>query len=461
MEKKEKKPFQLPHVILILMIIMVVVTVMSFFIPSGQFVCDANGVVDPSQFSYVENENPITLFDFFYAIPHGIVESASIIISIMVISGVLYVIEQTGAIAAGLQRLNSVSKGRELVIVLGLMFVFGILGVIGWGEDALPFIPMVVSLALALGYDRMVGVAIVHVGICIGFTSGAFNIFTTGVCQELAGISLFSAWQFRLVGFLAYFVVSALFVAAYCKRIKRDPSKSVIPGYRDGTDRAQGMMDVNVPMTVRRILTLLTLLVALITQAVGAVQFGWDMEDISGMYIIVVAVVAMINGVNPSKVCTDFIKGTTTVMSAVIVIGVARASYLLMEQAQIVDTIIHSLATMFEGKSPFMVIFLLYIFVIVFNAFVISASGKAFILFPVLKHLADILGINQQVVVTTFQLGDGFTNYVFPSSGSLMAGLELGGVTYQQWLKFAGKLLLVLVLLGGGFAFLAQIIGLS
>ena len=131
MEKKEKKPFQLPHVILILMIIMVVVTVMSFFIPSGQFVRDANGVVDPSQFSYVENENPITLFDFFYAIPHGIVESASIIISIMVISGVLYVIEQTGAIAAGLQRLNSVSKGRELVIVLGLMFVFGILGVIG------------------------------------------------------------------------------------------------------------------------------------------------------------------------------------------------------------------------------------------------------------------------------------------------------------------------------------------
>lgn len=262
MEKKEKKPFQLPHVILILMIIMVVVTIMSFFIPSGQFVREANGVVDPSQFSYVENENPITLFDFFYAIPHGIVESASIIISIMVISGVLYVIEQTGAIAAGLQRLNSVSKGRELVIVLGLMFVFGILGVIGWGEDALPFIPMVVSLALALGYDRMVGVAIVHVGICIGFTSGAFNIFTTGVCQELAGISLFSAWQFRLVEFLAYFVVSALFVAAYCKRIKRDPSKSVIPGYRDGTDRAQGMMDVKVPMTVRRVLTLLTLLVA-------------------------------------------------------------------------------------------------------------------------------------------------------------------------------------------------------
>ncbi len=79
-----------------------------------------------------------------------------------------------------------------------------------------------------------------------------------------------------------------------------------------------------------------------------------------------------------------------------------------------VDTIIHSLATLFEGKSPFVIILLLYLFVIAFNFFVVSASGKAFILFPMLKPLADILGINQQVVVTTFQLGDGFTNYIFP-----------------------------------------------
>ena len=148
-------------------------------------------------------------------------------------------------------------------------------------------------------------------------------------------------------------------------------------------------------------------------------------------------------------------------MSAVIVIGVARAIYLLMDQAKIVDTIIHALANVFEGKSPFVVLLLLYIFVIVFNFFVTSASGKAFILFPMLKPLADILGINQQVVVTTFQLGDGFTNWFFPSSGLLMAGLELGGVTYQQWVKFAAKIIGALVLAGLCFAFLAQMIGLS
>ena len=112
LDQKKKKSFQLPHVMVILIGIMLVVTIMSFFIPSGQFVRDANGAVDPTQFSYVENENPISFFDFFYAIPHGIVESANIIVSIMVISGVLYVIEQTGAIAAGLQRLTVVAKGK-------------------------------------------------------------------------------------------------------------------------------------------------------------------------------------------------------------------------------------------------------------------------------------------------------------------------------------------------------------
>lgn len=461
LDQKKKKSFQLPHVMVILIGIMLVVTIMSFFIPSGQFVRDANGAVDPTQFSYVENENPISFFDFFYAIPHGIVESANIIVSIMVISGVLYVIEQTGAIAAGLQRLTMVAKGKEIVVVLFLTFIFGILGVIGWGEDALPFIPMVASLALALGYDRIVGVGIVQLGVCIGFTTGAFNIFTTGICQELAGISIFSAWGFRLIEFLVCFVVLSLFLISYCRKIKRAPSKSVMPNFLEEQQQEQKIMSERVPMTARRIATLVVLLLAFVGQAVGAVQFGWDMEDISGLYIIVAVVVAIINGINPSKVCVDFIKGTTTVISAVIVIGVARAIYLLMEQAQMVDTIIHSLATLFEGKSPFVIILLLYLFVIAFNFFVVSASGKAFILFPMLKPLADILGINQQVVVTTFQLGDGFTNYIFPSAGALMASLELGGVTYQQWLKFAGKIIFTLVLVGAGFSFLAQIIGLS
>ena len=439
LDQKKKKSFQLPHVMVILIGIMLVVTIMSFFIPSGQFVRDANGAVDPTQFSYVENENPISFFDFFYAIPHGIVESANIIVSIMVISGVLYVIEQTGAIAAGLQRLTVVAKGKEIVVVLFLTFIFGILGVIGWGEDALPFIPMVASLALALGYDRIVGVGIVQLGVCIGFTTGAFNIFTTGICQELAGISIFSAWGFRLIEFLVCFVVLSLFLISYCRKIKRAPSKSVMPNFLEEQQQEQKIMSERVPMTARRIATLVVLLLAFVGQAVGAVQFGWDMEDISGLYIM----------------------GTTTVISAVIVIGVARAIYLLMEQAQMVDTIIHSLATLFEGKSPFVIILLLYLFVIAFNFFVVSASGKAFILFPMLKPLADILGINQQVVVTTFQLGDGFTNYIFPSAGALMASLELGGVTYQQWLKFAGKIIFTLVLVGAGFSFLAQIIGLS
>ena len=199
---KKKRGFQLPHVIIILMCIMLAVTVMSFLIPSGEFVRDANGAVDPTQFSYVENDNPITFFDFFYDIPHGIVESADIIISIMVISGVLYVIEQTGAISAALQRLTAAARGKEVFVVLGLTLVFGVLGVIGWGEDALPFVPMVVSLALALGYDRVVGVAIVQLGVCIGFSTGAFNTFTTGICQELAGVPIFTAWQFRLMEFV-------------------------------------------------------------------------------------------------------------------------------------------------------------------------------------------------------------------------------------------------------------------
>ncbi len=254
---------------------------LSALLGAYQFVRDANGAVDPTQFSYVENENPISFFDFFYAIPHGIVESANIIVSIMVISGVLYVIEQTGAIAAGLQRLTVVAKGKEIVVVLFLTFIFGILGVIGWGEDALPFIPMVASLALALGYDRIVGVGIVQLGVCIGFTTGAFNIFTTGICQELAGISIFSAWGFRLIEFLVCFVVLSLFLISYCRKIKRAPSKSVMPNFLEEQQQEQKIMSERVPMTARRIATLVVLLLAFVGQAVARYSSGTSADCIS------------------------------------------------------------------------------------------------------------------------------------------------------------------------------------
>lgn len=456
-----KKGFVLPHVLIILMIIMVIVTVLSLFIPSGQFARTELGTIDPTQFSYVVNDTPISLRSFLSSIPQGIVESATTIVSILVISGVLHVIEETGAIAAGLHALARVSKGKETFIVVALTLVFGIMGVIGFGEGALPFIPMTVAVALSLGYDNIVGTAMCQLGVAVGFTTGAFNMFTTGICQNLAGLTMFSGWGYRLVEFVICFTCLSIYLVHYCKKIKKDPTKSVIPGYRQNTTDKVADTGPAVPFTWQRIVTLCILLFGFIFQAVGAIGLGWSMLDVTGMYIGLLVLVVVINMSDPNKACRDFLKGTTTVIPAVIVIGVARAVYLLMAQAKIVDTIIHAIATVFDGKSPFVIIILLYLVVIAFNFFVVSASGKAFILFPMLKPLADILGINQQVVVTTFQLGDGFTNYVFPTSGALMAALELGGVTYQQWIKFNWKLIAFFVALGAVFALVAQAIGLA
>lgn len=151
----------MPHIIIILMCAMLAIIVMSFLIPSEEFVQGASDAADPTQFSYVENNNPITSLDFPYDIPHGTMESADIVISIMVIPGVPYIIEQTGAIPAVLQRLTTAARDKEIFVILDLTLIFDVLGAIDWGGDAFPFIPMVVSLTLASGYDRVVGVAIV------------------------------------------------------------------------------------------------------------------------------------------------------------------------------------------------------------------------------------------------------------------------------------------------------------
>lgn len=457
----KKKGFTFPHVFIILMIIMLIVTVLSWVIPSGQFGVTEAGTIDPNQFSYIQNDTPITLLSFFTAIPTGIINSATIIVSLLVCTGTLKIIEETGAIAAGLQKLTRASQGKEAILILLLALVFGIMGVIGFGEGALPFVPMTVSVALALGFDRMVGVAACQLGVAVGFTTGAFNLFTTGVCQQLAGLTMFSAWQFRLLEFVVCYAVLALFLYRYCKRIKKDPSKSVMPDYRQELAAEAAALDDQVPMTWQRAVTLGLLLFTFIFQSVGAIALGWTMQNISGLYIIVAILVVIVNLVDPSKACVQFCKGSVAVIPAVLAIGVARAIYELMAQAKIVDTIIHVIAGVFDGKSPLVIILLLYVVVIAFNFFVVSASGKAMILFPILKPLADILHINQQVVVTTFQLGDGFTNYLFPSSGALMAALELGGVTYQQWVKFTWKFLFLMVAVGAAFSLAAQALGLA
>ena len=132
-----------------------------------------------------------------------------------------------------------------------------------------------------------------------------------------------------------------------------------------------------------------------------------------------------------------------------------------MTQAKIVDTAVHSLASMLQGQGIVLTLRAVFLAVVIFNFFVVSASGKAMILMPILGPLAQILGINQQVMVILYQFGDGFTNQVWFSSGALMAGLAMVGIGYKAWLKYVLKLAVVLHIAAFALVYIAHLIKLG
>lgn len=196
MSNNKKKGFSLPYPYIIIFTIMILVVILSYILPAGEYGTMINEntgqeVVNPEDFSYVENDTPIGFMDFFGAIHDGLVNGAGTYASLLLIAGSLAVLQLTGALDAGIHKILAISKGKEFTVVALLLLAFSSLGAIGFGEGGLPFVPVTVSVVMALGYDRMAGAATAFLGLSIGWTSGLLNILSTGICQNMADFLCF------------------------------------------------------------------------------------------------------------------------------------------------------------------------------------------------------------------------------------------------------------------------------
>lgn len=433
----------MPHVFIILLVIMLFVVLLSYLIPSGSYerITDSAGitVIDPDTFSYVENETPITFMDYFEAIYTGFVNGATIMGTLFISSGVIYLLEVSGAFGAGIGMSLKKTKGREFSVVCIFYTIFVIFGVLGYGEAAYPFYPLAVTIGFALGYDRMVGTALAIVGSTVGFTSGLMNTFTTGVAQQIVGLPLFSGIGFRAVGLVVFYIIGLIGLYTYCRKIKRDPRLSLMSEEymnQKQEKHTDGMEEMN----IRRALGLLVFLGIIIVQGFGCIKLGWSFPQIAAIYVIMGILLAIIFRFGPSEACQLFCQGAVRVFAAAFAVGLAQSVVVLMNQACIMDTIVHAMSTLLENKSAVLALLIIFVFVTLFNFLVVSGSGKAVIVMPILQPLGEILHINQQVLVLTYQYGDGITNSFWP--GSSLVQLSMCGVDYGSWIRFCWKIYL-------------------
>lgn len=461
MEEKKKK-FQVPHVYILLIGIILICAILTYIIPAGSYEMmtleSGREVVDPSTYATVD-KTPVSLMGFLTSIPRGMIESAQIIFFIFIVGGSFTVLQDTGAVEAGLGRLIKSMSGAEIIIIPVIMFAFSLGGaVIGMAEETLAFIPIMVSLAIAMGYDSLTGVGMVLIGAGAGFAGAFMNPFTIGVAQGIAGLPLFSGKGLRIVLYVIMVAVSALFVMRYAMKIKKEPTLSPMHAVDIAREDKIDLENLK-PFGGKEKLILLVFLASIILLIWGVVKQGWYMNEIAALFLGMSMLVAIVGRMGFNNYAESLGKGMAGIAGGALVVGIARGILVVMTDGQILHTILHSAAS-FLGTLPSSITAVgMYVFQCLLNFLVPSGSGQAAVSIPIMAPLGDLVGVTRQTACLAYQLGDGISNIFTPTSGYFMAGLALAKIPWAKWAKWFLPLLILQYLIGAAFVIYAQVTG--
>lgn len=442
--ESQKKKRALPHIFVILLCMIVIATICTWIFPAGTYDRVLNEatkrqVIDPNSFQYVESK-PVGFFEMFVSIEEGLIQAANISFLIFFAFSCLYAIQESGAIdafIAALIRRTKKSPASANIIIVIIMIIFSIWGSTGTFsyEEVIAFIPIFVTVAYALGYDAMTGVAISVVPVGIGFASATVNPFTIGVAQGIAELPLFSGFWYRVLILGVMTAILIAYVMWYAHRVKKDPTKSLTYGM-DMSDFMTDEEKLATKMTGSRLATLLALLVAVGFMAWGLLTKGWYINQCAAIFMILSVAVAIINRWNPNKLCNVLVKGLGSAVLPAFVVGLSRAVLVVLTKGMLIDSIIHGCVSIIQGLSLYASGFAMLVFQTLLNFLIPSGSGQAAVSMPIMTPIADIIGMNRQIAVLIFQFGDGFSNLLWPTSFMVvacsMAKIPLS--KYYKWL---------------------------
>lgn len=381
-----------------------------------------------------------------------------IIAFVLLIGGTFSVLQQTGAVEAALRQLvEAASRWRwlELLLLPAFITLFSLGGaVFGMAEETVPFVLIFVPLSLALGYDSIVGAAIPFVGSAAGFAAAFFNPFTVGVAQGIADVPLFSGAGFRVGLWAATTVVTIAFVMVYATRIQRDPSRSPMRRVDHMKPRLAAPAESAPPaLTARQRLVLFTFgagIALLVWGVLPAARggFGWYIVEIAALFFALGVVIGLAGGLGVNGTAGAFTEGIRQLAATAVTIGFARGILVVLEDGQVIDTLLYWVASGLEGTSSAGAAMAMFAVQTGINFFVVSGSGQAALTMPLMAPLADLLGVTRQTAVLAYQMGDGFTNMIIPTNPVLMGVLSLAGVPWSVWARWVLPLQLLLFVLG-------------
>ena len=505
LQMEKKKKFQMPHTYIIIFGVILFAAILTMFIPLGKYetkeiTYTMNGeektrtVLDPDSFEYVldENGNRVTKVAPIFGTEdfggQGILNyvfeglttgnkngtAVGIIAFILVVGGSFGIVLRTGAVEGGIMRVISMTNGKEIFLVPILTVLFSLGGaVFGMGEEAIPFVMILVPMFIAMGYDAVVGIMCSYVATQIGFGTSWQNPFGLAVAQGIAGIPVMSGAWFRIPLWIIFTALTCVFTMRYAAKVKKNPKLSVAyesdQEYREDFEK-NGKADI--PFTFGHKLVLLTILICMIWTIWGVVTQGYYIPEIASQFFVmglvsgIIGLIFHLNGMQINDIPRAFDHGAADLLGAAMCVGMAQGIIIILggtsaTDGTVLNTILYTISNGMKNFPPVISAWLMYVFQSVFNFFVVSGSGQAALTMPIMAPLADLVGVERQVAVLAYQLGDAFTNFIVPTSGCLLGALAAAKLEWGQWAKFQIKFQGFLFVFASIAVIVAMMIGLS
>ena len=459
------RTFRVPNTLVLLFGMILLAWLMTWILQPGSFQRVENAAgreqVVPGSYAPMSQEEAgtVNLWEVFMAVPKGFEAAAEIIFFVFIIGGAFGVFRYTGAADATIGALLKSLSHRPLLLIAGGMAVFAAgSATIGMAEEYLPFVPMLVALCVALGYDSVTAIGVLCVGYGVGYGAALINPFTVFIAQEVADVPQGSALTFRFVLLVIFLLVGLHHVWRYARRVREDPSRSLVADLA-ATDEVRA---TSYPAFDRRhALVLVAVFLAIAILIVGLKMWHWYLIEMGGLFLALTVVLALIGGLGADRTAKEFTDGAAELTTTALLIGFARTIEVVLNEGGVIDTIIHATAQPLQMLGPHLAAVGMFLVQSLINFFIPSGSGQAYVTMPLMAPLADLVGVTRQVSVLAYQFGDGFTNILVPTNAVLVGILAMAGIPYDRWFRFVMPFMIKIWILGSIALMIAVAIGVS
>ena len=354
----------------------------------------------------------------------------AVLIFLLVIGGIFNALGECGLMKYMLNKIAFKFGAKKYKLMAIIMLFFMAMGaLIGSFEECVPLVPIVVGLAIRLGWNQKVGLAMSMLSVGCGFASGVFNPFTVGVAQELAGLPMFSGAWLRIVSFVLIYALLLFFVMHYAK--KNEKAYHEMAGFE---------ADKNLDLGFKLFAGIMIFGIVLVfCSAFITVLQDYTLIIVAIMFLVAGVAASFASKLRGKAFFKSFGSGVVNMLPALLMILMASSIKYTLETAGALEVILDGAIKLASTLPKWEVILFIYLIVLVMNFFIASGSAKAFMLIPLIVPLAEVFGISAQLCIVAYAFGDGFSNVFYPTNPALLISLGLADVSYTDWAKWSGK----------------------